>query len=141
MADTKEEMGGRSRTDGRATHITRHIDDRKEWCCCLCSETNVWTRSRCRGCQTNIPSVLQDQHMQAVSTKSGRSWSESASVRVNRKCWHMRHSGTERQNCVSCDKKTRDSNMKGGTCPCTADKPVRKSGVKRTKNGSGRKSG
>ena len=79
MADTKEEeMGGRSRTDGRATHITRHIDDRKEWCCCLCSETNVWTRSRCRRCQTNIPSVLQDQHMQAVSTKSGRSWSESA---------------------------------------------------------------
>ena len=30
-------------------------------------------------CQTGIPSVLQGEHMQAVSTKSGRSWSESSS--------------------------------------------------------------
>ena len=81
MADTEEEeVDGRSRTDGRAAHITLHRQ-----------------------------------------------------VRVTRKCWHMRHSGTERENCVSCDKKTRDSNMKGGTCTCRADKPVRKSGVKRTK--------
>ena len=47
------------------------FDGRKEWCCRFCSETNVWTRSKCR------PSVLQG--VQAVSTQVGRSWSESSS--------------------------------------------------------------
>ena len=42
-------------------------------------ETNVWTRSKCRRCQTNITPVLQGKHVQAVSTKSGSSWSESSS--------------------------------------------------------------
>ena len=45
------------------------IDCRKEWYCRFFSETNVWTRSKCRRCQTNIPSVLQGTHLQAVSTK------------------------------------------------------------------------
>ena len=33
---------------------------------------NVWTRSKCRRCQTKPP-VLQGKHMQAVSTKRARS--------------------------------------------------------------------
>ena len=55
------------------------IDGRKQWYCRFCSETNVWTRSKCRRCQTNTPSVLQGKHKQAVSKKGGRSWSESSS--------------------------------------------------------------
>ena len=48
------------------------MDDRKEW-------YNVWTRSKRRKCQADIPSVLQVKYKQAVSTKMGRSWSESSS--------------------------------------------------------------
>ena len=44
-------------------------DHHRRWCCRFCSETNVWTRSKCRRCQTGIPSV---------STKSG-SWTASSS--------------------------------------------------------------
>ena len=49
------------------------IDGRKEWSCRFCSETNVWTRSKCRRCQTNVPSVLQGKYKQAVSIKAGGS--------------------------------------------------------------------
>ena len=31
------------------------IDGREEWYCWYCSETNMWTRSKCRRCQTIIP--------------------------------------------------------------------------------------
>ena len=55
------------------------IDDRKEWYCLFCSDTHVWTRSKCRRCQTQIPSVVQGRHKQAVSNKGGRSWSEWSS--------------------------------------------------------------
>ena len=55
------------------------IDGRKEWCCRVCSETNSWTKSKCRRCKTGIPFVLQGRHMQTVSTKSARSLSESSS--------------------------------------------------------------
>ena len=43
---------------------------RKEWYCCFCSKTNVWTRSKRRRCETNISSVLQGKYKQAVSTKA-----------------------------------------------------------------------
>ena len=34
------------------------IDGRKEWTCKFCSESNVWTRWRCRRCYNNIPAGL-----------------------------------------------------------------------------------
>ena len=39
----------------------------------------MWTRSKCRWRQTNIPSVLQGKYKQTVSTKAGRSSSDSSS--------------------------------------------------------------
>ena len=39
----------------------------------------MWTRLRCRRCQANIPSVLQGDYKQAVSTQIGQSWSEPSS--------------------------------------------------------------
>ena len=35
------------------------IDGRKEWTCKLCSESNVWTRWRCRRCYSNISTGLR----------------------------------------------------------------------------------
>ena len=63
----KEELFGRAIT----------IDGRKEWYCLFCSDTNVWTRSRCA--RLGFRQVLHAEHMQAVSSKSGRSWSASSS--------------------------------------------------------------
>ena len=45
------------------------IDGRKEWIK-FCSETNVWTRWRCRRCLTNIPAGLHGKHQKAVSAKN-----------------------------------------------------------------------
>ena len=45
------------------------IDGRTEWMCKMCkfcSETNVWTRCRCRRCFSNILAGLQRKHMEAV---------------------------------------------------------------------------
>ena len=53
------------------------VDGRQEWFCRSCLETDVWSRSTCRRCQTGIPRCKVD--IQAVSSKSGRSWSESSS--------------------------------------------------------------
>ena len=50
------------------------IDGRREWYCSrrrMCGEGRM--------CQTNIPSVLQGKYRQAVSTKAGRSCSDSSS--------------------------------------------------------------
>ena len=38
--------------DGRSLAKAVTIDGRIEWYCRFCSETNVWTRSKCRRCQT-----------------------------------------------------------------------------------------
>ena len=46
------------------------IDGRKERICKFCSETNVWTRWRCRRCGNNIPTGLQGKHKQAVYAKN-----------------------------------------------------------------------
>ena len=94
---------GRSSTDGKLLAKAVTIDGRKDWYCRFCSETNVWTRSKRRRCQTNILSVLQGTHMQGVSTKSGRSWSESShQVRVGQRVGHSRPSGLNRQSCTNC---------------------------------------
>ena len=47
------------------------IDGRKEWTCKFCSESNVWTRWRCRRCYNNIPAGLHGKYRQAVAAKSG----------------------------------------------------------------------
>ena len=50
------------------------IDGRKEWTCKFCSESNVWTRWRCRRCHSDIPAALRGKHRQAVAARS-REWS------------------------------------------------------------------
>ena len=47
------------------------IDGRKEWICKICSESNVWTRWRCRRSYNNIPAGLRGKYRQAVAAKSG----------------------------------------------------------------------
>ena len=54
------------------------IDGRKEWICKFFSETNVWTRWRCRRCYSNIPAGLQEKYRLAVSAKT-RAWSSGSS--------------------------------------------------------------
>ena len=60
------------------------IDVRKEWICKFCSETNVWTRWRCRRCHHNIPSGLEGKYRRAVSTNMGRSSSGSSCLEIRR---------------------------------------------------------
>ena len=55
------------------------IDGRKEWTCKFCSESNVWTRWRCRRRYSNIPAELQGKYRQAVAAKSGE-WSTGPST-------------------------------------------------------------
>ena len=71
-------MSGQVREDGVLAKAVV-IDGRKEWYCRSGSETNVWTKTKCRRCKTDIPSGLQGKPLQAVSTKRGRSWSASSS--------------------------------------------------------------
>ena len=47
------------------------IDGRREWTCKFCSESNVWTRWRCRRCYSDIPAGLHGKHRQAVAARSG----------------------------------------------------------------------
>ena len=47
------------------------IDGRREWMCKFCSESNVWTRWRCRRCYNGIPAGLRGKYRQAVAAKSG----------------------------------------------------------------------
>ena len=47
------------------------IDGRKEWTCKFCSESNVWTRWRCRRCYHNIPASLFGKYKQAIAAMSG----------------------------------------------------------------------
>ena len=55
------------------------IDGRKEWTCKFCSESNVWTRWRCRRCYHNILATLFGKYRQAVAAKSGE-WSAGSSA-------------------------------------------------------------
>ena len=63
------------------------IYDRKEWTCKFCSESNVWTRWRCRRCYNNIPARLDGKYRQAVAAMSGE-WptgSSASSVEKDRR--------------------------------------------------------
>ena len=55
-----------------------HLSGRQEWTCKFCSESNVWTRWRCRRCYHNIPTGLHGKYRQAVAAKSGE-WSTGSS--------------------------------------------------------------
>ena len=53
------------------------IDGRKEWTCKFCSESNVWTRWRCRRCYYNILAGPYGKYKQAVAAKG--EWSTGSS--------------------------------------------------------------
>ena len=55
------------------------IDGRKEWSCKFCSESNVWTRWRCRRCYHVIPAVLRGKKRQAAAARNGE-WSTGSST-------------------------------------------------------------
>ena len=55
------------------------IDGRKKWICKCCSESNVWTRWRCRRCYTNTPAGLRVTYQQAVAARTGE-WSTGSST-------------------------------------------------------------
>ena len=55
------------------------IDGRKEWTCKFCSESNVWTRWRCRHCYHDIPARLRGKYRQAIAARSGE-WSTGSST-------------------------------------------------------------
>ena len=46
------------------------IDGWKEWTCKFCSESNVWTRWRCRRCCHDIPAVLRGKYRQAIAART-----------------------------------------------------------------------
>ena len=55
------------------------IDGRKEWTCKFCSESNVWTRWRCRRCYHDIPAGLRGKYRQAIAARTGE-WSTGSST-------------------------------------------------------------
>ena len=71
-------MSGQERKDELLANMVV-IDCGREWYCRLCSETNVWSRAKCRRCKTDIPAGLHGKHLQAVSTRNARSWSATSS--------------------------------------------------------------
>ena len=62
--------------EGLADAIAR--DGWEEWMCKFSSETNVWTRWRCRRCYSNVPAGLQGKHKQALFAKN-KEWSSGSS--------------------------------------------------------------
>ena len=55
------------------------MDGRKEWICKFCSESNVWTRWRCRRCYNDIQAGLRGKYKQAVAARIGE-WSTGSST-------------------------------------------------------------
>ena len=47
------------------------IDGRKEWTCKFCSESNVWTRWRCRRFCNDIPEGFRGKYRRAVPARTG----------------------------------------------------------------------
>ena len=81
------------------------IDGRKEWICKFCSKANVWTRRRCRGCHTNIPSGLPRKHRQAVSaTAEGYSPGSSSSSGGSERQRQIRELCEELKRCKNAEK-------------------------------------
>ena len=72
-------MAGQTRREeSLANAIT--IDRQKNGAVVCVRKTYVWSRSRCRRCQTGMPASLQSKHMRVRSPKK-TSWSESSSSR------------------------------------------------------------
>ena len=74
----KSWVSGQVRTERILTDAIT-IDGRKKWTCMFCSESNVWTRWRCRRCYNNNPAELHGKYRQAVAAKSGE-WSTGSSA-------------------------------------------------------------
>ena len=55
------------------------IDGRKEWTCKFSSESNVWTRWRCRCCYNYLPTGLRGKYRQAIAARVGE-WSTGSST-------------------------------------------------------------
>ena len=55
------------------------IDGRKEWTCKFCSESDVWTRVRCRRCCFDIPAGVRGKYRQAIDARTGE-WSTGSST-------------------------------------------------------------
>ena len=47
------------------------IHGQKEWTCKFCSESNVWTRWRCRRCNHDIPAGPRGKSRQAIAATNG----------------------------------------------------------------------
>ena len=89
----------------------------------------MWTRSKRRRRQTNIPSVSQGEYRQAVSTKGTELFGlvlHQASVRT--KCWPQGplDTGQKKRNYGSCVKKTRGSRKKNENRRCSSRTLVKK---------------
>ena len=63
------------------------IDGRKEWVSKFCSESNVWTKWRCRRCYNDIPAGLRGKYSQAIaaSTRECSTGSSTSSGEEDRK--------------------------------------------------------
>ena len=48
---------------------TISIDGRQEWARKFCSESNAWTRWRCRRCYHGIPAGLRGKYRQAIAAR------------------------------------------------------------------------
>ena len=72
----KSWVSGQVRAERVLAEVT--TDGRKEWACKFCSESNVWTRWRCRRCYHNILASLHRKFEQAIAAKSG-DWSTGSS--------------------------------------------------------------
>ena len=64
------------------------------WYCRYCSETNVWTRSQCRRCQTNFPCKASTGRLHQPRASSSGECEDKV-------CWHARTSGIKRQKCAN----------------------------------------
>ena len=67
------------------------IDGRKERTCKFCSESNVWTRWRCRRRYNDIPAGLRGKFWQAIAARTGEksSGSSTSSGEEDRKSKHL----------------------------------------------------
>ena len=61
------------------------LDERKEWTCKFCSESNVWTRWRYRRCYHDIPAGLRGKHRHAARAGEWSTGSSTSSGKEDRK--------------------------------------------------------
>ena len=71
-------------SDGFQNSEEGFVDPRERACRksvgeCICSESNVWTRWRCRRCSHDIPAGLRGKYRQAIAARTGE-WSTGSST-------------------------------------------------------------